>query len=343
VSKEPLPFEVLDFDALTRYFKSFVPGFSGTLQAELIHGGRSNLTYRISDGDRHWVLRRPPLGLVAPTANDIGREHRVVAALGPTPVPVARAVAYCDDSAVIGAPFSVASMVEGRVIRSAADGAALEQGDPPRIAKALITGLATIHAVPYREVGLSEFGRPEGYLRRQVDRWHRQWEIVTTRVLPRVDHLHAQLITGLPTESEASIVHGDFRLDNTILDADDLGVLAAIVDWEMATLGDPLADLGRMLVYWDPACTAVLPDGHSISANHEFPSVEDMADSYSAISGRSLDHPNFYRALSYFKLAVIAEGIHNRFLARLTVGDGFETVGSGVVPLIDAGLAMLAA
>jgi aminoglycoside phosphotransferase (APT) family kinase protein len=335
------PDSILDPVRLAPYFETHVAGFNGTLHVEPIYGGRSNLTYLISDGASRWVLRRPPLGLVAPTANDIGREYRVVTALRSTSVPVAEAVAFCDDLSVIGAPFSVVSMVDGRVIRTASDGAALSPAEASRAAASLVVGLATIHAVPYQEVGLGSLGRPEGYLTRQLDRWRKQWDTVTTAPLAGVSDLYMRLASAVPQESAATLVHGDYRLDNTILDPHDAGTLAAVVDWEMATLGDPLADLGLMLVYWDPLCGPVLPDGHAISANDGFPSVDEMARAYATASGRDLDHINFYRALGYFKLAIIAEGIHNRFLAGLTVGSGFDTVGGAVAPLVEAGLNLL--
>ena len=331
----------VDREALAAFFARHVPEFAGSLDAEPILGGRSNLIYDITDGTQHWILRRPPLGLVAPSANDIGREYRVVKALGPTSVPVARAIAYCDDPAVIGAPFSVVSKVEGRVIRSAADGAALDPADARAIADALIRGLVAVHGVAYQEVGLGDLGRPTGYLARQVSRWKSQWDLVATRDLPQVERLQRGLVATTPTESDATIVHGDYRLDNTILDPLDPTTLAAIVDWEMATIGDPLADVGLLLVYWDPACESVMPEGHSIAANPGFPAVGEVADTYATLSGRDLDHLAFYRALGYFKLAVIAEGIHNRFRDGLTIGHGFETVGAAVAPLIDAGLEIL--
>jgi aminoglycoside phosphotransferase (APT) family kinase protein len=330
--------EALNINALHKYFENYVPGFDGVFRAELIHGGRSNLTFLISDGIRRWVLRRPPLGLLAPSANDVGREYRVVAALGVTTVPVARAIAFCDDSSVIGVPFSVVSMVDGRVVRTAAEGAALDPADAARAARALVAGLVDIHAVPYREVGLGALGRPSGFLQRQVALWKRQWELVATRTLPSLNELHKRLASMLPTENDTAIVHGDYRLDNTILSPTDAGELAAIIDWEMATLGDPLTDLGLLLVYWDPVCAPVMPEGHAIGANNGFPSIDEMAQAYSLASGRSLEHLNFYRALGYFKLAVIAEGIHNRFEAGLTIGSGFETVSEAVAPLTDAGL-----
>jgi len=332
---------VLDRKALSAFFDRHVPEFGGSMEVEPIFGGRSNLVYDVSDGIHHWILRRPPLGLVAPSANDIGREDRVVEALGPTSVPVARAIAYCDDTGVIGAPFSVVSKVDGRVIRTAADGAALDPVDAGAIAEALVVGLVAVHAVLYHDVGLGELGRPKGFLERQVSRWKSQWDHVATRDLPEIDRLHKGLIAATPDESDATIVHGDYRLDNTILDRLDPTTLSAIVDWEMATIGDPLADLGLLLVYWDPVCAGILPEGHAIGANAGFPPMEQVADLYSNLSGRGLDRLAFYRALGYFKLAVIAEGIHNRFREGLTVGGGFETVGDAVTPLLHAGLRMV--
>lgn len=337
-----MPDAAPDPSTLSHYFRQHVPGFEGSLRVELIQGGRSNLTYLVTDGTTRWVLRRPPFGLVAPTANDLSREFRVVAALGPTAVPVARAVAFCDDLSVIGSPFSVVSMVEGPVLRSASDAAAISPEDADRLTTALVTGLSAIHAVPYDEVGLGDLGRPAGYLERQVHRWRRQWEIVGTRPLPPIAELHAKLAAGIPVESDATIVHGDYRLDNTILDPGDNARLAAIVDWEMATLGDPLADLGLLLVYWDPISGPIFPDGHAIEANQGFPPAGEVARRYTTASGRSLDNLRFYQALGYFKLAVIAEGIHNRYLAGKTVGEGFDTVGQAVAPLVEAGLRALA-
>ncbi len=314
---------------------------AGPLRAELIEGGRSNLTYLLTDGARRWVLRRPPLGLVAPTANDVAREFRVIYALGPSPVPVPEAVALCEDPDVIGAPFALATFVEGRVVRSAEDAASLSAAEAKRCASALVEALAAIHAVDPEAVGLAELGRPEGYLERQVSRWYRQWGTVRTRTLDLVDELHSRLEAVVPAESGSGIVHGDFRVDNTILATDDPGRVVAVLDWEMATLGDPLADLGVLLAYWDPAVTALLPDGHPISANPGFPSASEVAEEYGVVSGRSIEDLDFHRALAYFKLAVIAEGIHRRFEEGLTVGEGFEGTGEAVTALAERGLEVL--
>ena len=333
---------IVDVPALQRYFEEQVAECRGPLRLELIAGGRSNLTYRVTDGHSHWVLRRPPLGPLTPTAHDMGREHRVVAALGAGGVPVARAVSYCADPGVIGAPFSVASYVDGRVLRDGDEAAGLPAGDARRCAEALIDALAQLHSVDPVRVGLADLGRPVGYLERQVRRWHGQWARVATRDLPELDELHRLLVRATPPESGASIVHGDYRLDNVILAHDDPGTILAIVDWEMAALGDPLADLGLTLVYWDPVCEPVLGARHAPTANAGFPTALQLAARYAERSGRDVSSLGFYRALGYLKLAVIAEGIHARHLAGQTVGAGFDTVGSAVPALLLAGLDTLA-
>ena len=321
-------------EALESYFAAHVPGVRGPLRQTLITGGKSNLTYEVTDGHSRWVLRRPPLGNLTPTAHDMGREYRVVAALGASGVPVARAVCYCPDPSVIGAPFTVMSYVDGVVLRDGDLAAALAPADARRCAEALVDELARLHAVDPLDVGLSDFGRPAGYLERQVRRWRGQWDRVATRSLSTVDDLHRLLERATPAESGAAIVHGDYRLDNAILDRADPGTIRAIVDWEMATLGDPLADLGLMLVYWDPVCAPVLGVRHAPTANPGFPTGAELAARY----GRDIGSLAFYRALGYFKLAVIAEGIHARHLAGQTVGPGFDAVGSAVPALVATGL-----
>ncbi|RSM55856.1 acyl-CoA dehydrogenase [Actinoplanes sp. ATCC 53533] len=324
--------------ALRQYFEEQVAECRGPLRLDLIAGGRSNLTYRVTDGHSRWVLRRPPLGPLTPTAHDMGREHHVVAALGASGIPVARAVSYCADPGVIGAPFSIMSYVDGRVLRDGAEAAGLSADDARRCAEALVDELARLHAVDPGQIGLGDFGRPAGYLERQVRRWHDQWARVTTRDLPELAELHRLLVRATPPESGASIVHGDYRLDNVILAHDDPGTILAIVDWEMATLGDPLADLGLTLVYWDPVCAPVLGVRHAPTANAGFPTGPQLAKRYAERSSRDASTLGFYQALGYLKLAVIAEGIHARHLAGQTVGTGFDTVGTAVPALLRAGL-----
>lgn len=330
----------LDLPALQRFVDAVVPGV-GRLHAELISGGRSNLTYRLTDGRSTWVLRRPPLGGLTPSAHDMAREYRVVAALHGRGVPVARPVVLCEDTVVIGAPFALVEFVDGRVVRTREDLEALSDADVRRGAFALVDVLARLHAVDPTEVGLAAFGRAEGYLARQVRRWHDQWGRVATRPLPDLDTLHARLAEACPPESAASIVHGDFRIDNAILDPADPGGVRALVDREMATLGDPLADLGLHLAYADPAFDPVL-GGSAASTSPRIPAADELVARYAAASGRDVSGLGFHLALGYFKAAVIAEGINARHLAGMTVGDGFATVGAAAVAhLVAAGLAAI--
>jgi aminoglycoside phosphotransferase (APT) family kinase protein len=329
----------LDLPALQKFFDAEVPG-TDELHGELMQGGRSNLTYRLTDGRSTWVLRRPPLGGLTPSAHDMAREYRVVAALWDTPIPVARAVALCEDTSVLGVPFAVVDFVAGPVIRTREELHALPQAEITRCANALIDVLAALHAVDPASVGLGGFGRPEGYLGRQVRRWYDQWTRVATRELGDVERLHALLEQACPAEAGASIVHGDFRIDNAIVDPDDAATVRAIVDWEMSTLGDPLADLGLHLAYSDGAFDPIL-GGFAAATSPLMPGRDDVLQRYATTSGRDLPNINFYIALGYFKIAVIAEGIHARYVLGMTRGTGFDKVGAAVPPLAAAGLAAL--
>lgn len=333
------PVDGLDLPALHGFLQANVPSYRGELRAELLQGGKSNLTYLLSDGHSRWVLRRPPLGGLTPSAHDMHREYRAVAALSDSGVPVAHAVAFGDDT-VLGVPFSIMEYVEGTVIRTRRQLHALPQHQITGCAYALVDTLAGLHHVDVDAVGLGDFGRPHGYLGRQVRRWHDQWQRVRTRELPDIDRLYTRLAEACPQESETSIVHGDYRIDNAILDPADPTRVRALIDWEMATIGDPLADLGLHLVYSDPAFEPVLA-GSAASTSNRIPPPADLAQRYAIHSGRDLNRLPFYLALGYFKIAVIAEGIHARHQQGLTRGTGFDTVGEAVAPLAANGLRSL--
>jgi aminoglycoside phosphotransferase (APT) family kinase protein len=325
----------VDLPALTAYLGEAIE-LAGPLRADLMQGGRSNLTYRLTDGAHDWVLRRPPLGHVLPTAHDMAREFRVLEGLAGSDIPAPGPVVLCRDPAVLGCDFYVMERVEGPVLRDAAHTAGLDAATAARIADDLVDTLVTMHAaVPE---ALADLGRPDGFMARQVRRWHRQWDLSATRSLPELTVLVDRLAAAVPPPQAASIVHGDYRLDNLILRPAYDGV-AAIVDWEMATLGDPLADLGLLLVYWNPVTESVTGSRHPIAANSGFPGADAVAERYARGSGRDLADLGFYVAFGYLKLAVIAEGIHARYLAGETVGDGFDRVGAVVPDLVSAGLA----
>ena len=332
----------LDPTALAAYLDRAVPGLlaPGRLTAELIAGGKSNLTYRATDGTSVWAVRRPPLGHVLATAHDMAREFRIMSALAAVGFPVPRTIALCEDADVIGAPFYLMDFVDGHVYRSAADTAQLGAERARRITGNLIGTLAALHATDPAQVGLADFGRPEGYLERQVRRWKKQLDASGERNLPGFAELHARLAAAVPASDRAAIVHGDYRLDNTIVAEDDS--IAAVVDWEMSTLGDPVADLGLMIVYWDET-PGMSRDAvaSAVSPAHGFPSGAQVAEAYARETGADLADLPWCVALGCFKLAVIAEGIHYRYSQGQTLGGGFDQIGAMVAPLIQRGHAVL--
>lgn len=330
----------LDLAALQRFFDGAGVPTAGELRAELISGGKSNLTFKVFDDASQWVLRRPPTAGLTPSAHDVAREFRVCAALQDSPVPVAPTVALCDDESVMGAPFAVTGFVTGRVIRTVDDLDTLTGAEIDSCVDELVRVLAALHAVDHREVGLEAFGRPDGYLSRQVALWARQWERVKTRDLRDLERLHALLVEAIPTTSQAAIVHGDYRIDNTLVAADDPGRVVAVVDWEMSTLGDPLTDLAQMCVYRHPALDVILGEPAAWTSTR-LPSPDEIAQKYATVTDRSLDHWGFYLGLANFKLAVIAEGITHRHREGATTSDGFAEAYQAVEPLVAAGIAAM--
>ncbi|HZE37959.1 MAG TPA: phosphotransferase family protein [Stackebrandtia sp.] len=331
----------LDLDRLRSHVDAELPGlFAGPLEAQLIPGGKSNLTYSVTDGDNAWVVRRPPLGHVLATAHDMGREYRVMAALADTPVPVPRVRLLCDDAEVLGAPFYVMDYVDGTVYRSAAQTSGLGEQRAERLSHHLVEVLAALHTVDFDAVGLGDFGRPQGFLERQVRRWHRQAESSRSRELPDLDSLHDALAEGVPESARHSIVHGDYRLDNAIAAGDD--TIAAVLDWEMATLGDPLTDLGLLRMYWDgfdDLPRDLIADAVNPAAG--FPASAELIEMYTASSGIDVGQLAWYEGFACYKLAVILEGIHYRHIHGQTLGEGFASIGNLVAPIAAAGLERL--
>ena len=328
----------LDLSAFRRWYDGERPGeIQGDLEAELIAGGKSNLTYQVTDGASTWIVRRPPLGHVQATAHDMGREFTVMSALADTDVPVPRTFAHCPDETVLGAPFYVMERVEGTPYRSAAQ---LEELGPERtsaIAGRMVHVLGQLHDVDPAKVGLEEFGRPRGFLERQVRRWGQQLEGSKTREHPDADELHRRLTSQVPPEdpSVVGIVHGDYRLDNVLVSHDQI---RAVVDWEMATLGDTRTDLALLMVYDQLSAAAGGDLVSDVAKAPGYPSTAQQLASYAEAVGRQPGDMGFHMALAYFKLAVILEGIHYRFLRGQTVGEGFEGLGQGFDMIIAAGL-----
>ncbi|MFJ6790415.1 phosphotransferase family protein [Streptomyces angustmyceticus] len=329
----------LDLARLRAHLGRERPGMAGgPLRARLIEGGRSNLTYRVTDGTASWVVRRPPLGHVLATAHDMRREHRVISALHDTPVPVPETLLLCEDESVIGAPFYVMELVEGVPYRTAGQLAPLGPERTRAVVLSLVDTLVDLHAVDPEAVGLGDFGRPDGFLERQLRRWGKQLSASKNRDLPGIDELHEALGRALPASPAPAVVHGDYRLDNVLIGADD--TLNAVLDWEMSTLGDPLTDLGLLVMYSSdlglpesPVSTTSGAPGH--------PSPAELIERYAARSGRDTSALAWYTAFAWFKLAVILEGIHYRFTLGQTVGAGFDRIGELVPVFIDHGLTTL--
>ena len=306
----------IDVRRTTAWFAGNVPQAPPPLDFQVIAGGRSNLTYLVRDaGGGAWVLRRPPLSGVLPSAHDMGREHRIISALLGTPVPVPEAIGLCEDPAVIGAPFYVMRFVEGLVPRDeAAVRAAFDEPRRATAAESLVEVLVALHEVDPAAVGLGDLGRRDGYIERQLRRWTRQWEQSKTRELPAMDEAGRRLSEGVPAQQgPGTIVHGDYRLDNLILSP--AGEVAAVLDWELCTLGDPLADVGLLMVYWSDPGDDVLPLDSTVTALPGFPRGPEIAETYARGSGRDLSELDFYVAFGYWKLAAILEGVYARSAA----------------------------
>ena len=330
----------IDTAAVARWLSEAVPGaVDGPLRATLLTGGKSNLTYTITPATgRDLVLRRPPLGHVLATAHDMAREHRVMRALAGSSVPVPQMVALCEDDDVLGAPFYVMAKVDGTAYNRAAQLAPLGAARTRAISERMVDTLVDLHAVDHEAVGLTGFGRPEGYVARQVARWKAQLASSRSRPLPGIDELVTRLEATVPGRSDATIVHGDYRLDNLLVRDDRV---VAVLDWEMSTLGDPLADLAVLLAYHQLAETApdagdVLVTDAPLAPGHL--TRREIVERYAAASGRDVSALDFHLSLAFFKLAVILEGIHLRHAHGQTVGTGFDGIGDMIGPLIEAGL-----
>jgi aminoglycoside phosphotransferase (APT) family kinase protein len=331
--------EGIDVDNVTAWFVEQVPGAVPPLSFELIAGGHSNLTFSVTDtAGHHWVLRRPPLGQVLATAHDMGREHRIISALAPTDVPVAPAVGLCTDDAVNGAPFYVMDFVDGLIVRDASAAEQLTTVQRRTASESVVDVLARIHAVDLDAVGLSDLGRHEDYIPRQLKRWYGQFEKSKTRELPMLEEVYESLERLVPDQGPATIVHGDYRLDNCMVGDD--GAIVAVLDWEICTLGDPLADVGLLQVYWSDPGDAPAATGGGATALDGFLRRPDLLARYAELSGRDLSAIDYYVAFGYWKLACIIEGVYARYIggAMGHRGDSssFDFFGQQVVALVES-------
>jgi aminoglycoside phosphotransferase (APT) family kinase protein len=310
---------------------------------EFIAGGRSNLTFEVTDAaGRRFVLRRPPLGHVLATAHDMVREHRIISALGRTSVPVPTALALCTDDTVNGAPFYVMAFVDGVVLDS------IEKADllplPLRrvAAEHLVDVLADLHAVDVDEVGLGDLARREGYVARQVKRWSAQWDNSKTRELPAIEEVARLLRAHMPEQHGVSIAHGDYRFGNCLTDVAN-GRISAVLDWELCTLGDPLADLGYLGVYWSDPTAAVRLRTNDPTGAEGFPAYTEVVERYARATGRDVGGIGYYVAFSSWRLAVISEGVYARYVLGAMADDAsdLEQWKLGTEQLADRALAAI--
>ena len=334
--------EGIDAAAVEAWMAEHIEGLTPPLAFSLITGGHSNLTYSVTDAaDGHWVLRRPPLGQLLATAHDMGRQPRIITALAPTDVPVPGIVGPSADDSVNGAPFYVMDSDDGVVARDEATATNLTPDQRARAGASLVEVLHRIHSVDIDAVGLGDLGRREGYLERQLKRWNGQFEQSRTQVaegaLPDLGALHDRLALAVPPQQQDSIVHGDYRLDNCMLGPD--GSVIAVLDWEICTLGDPLADVGLLMCYWpDPGDAAALPQVSTVSLPG-FPRRADLLAAYAKRSSLDLSGIDYYIAFGYWKLACIIAGVYARY-AGGAMGDagregaeGFRTMIEGIEKL----------
>lgn len=312
--------------------------------ARLIAGGKSNLTFELTSPAGQLILRRPPQGQLLPSAHDMGREARVQRALAQTPVPVASVVFAETAAQTLDTPFYVMEKVAGHAIRDAIPpGYAAAPAQRRDIADALVDAMADLHSIEPAAVGLGDYGRPEGFLARQVGRWRKQSLASRSHDVPELDALAAALEADLPASPPPAIVHGDFRLDNCLMDLTDPGRVAAVLDWELSTVGDPLTDLGLLMFYWPQSGEPQIPLVPTVTTLEGFPPRSHLLSRYAERTGRDVSAVPFYEAFARFKFAVIIQGVAARSAAGMMAGQDFGDVETDVVRLAEAGLDVLAA
>ncbi|MFN7919628.1 MAG: phosphotransferase family protein [Bryobacteraceae bacterium] len=330
-SAPPRPGEELDAARLAEYLHGALAG-DGAIEIEQFPSGHSNLTYLVRRGglvrreSEEWVLRRPPFGSKVKSAHDMGREYRVLSRLSKVYPPAPEPILYCEDESVLGAPFYLMRRLHGMVLRRKWPESIT--GDPAlsrRICEAFIDNLAALHAVDAEAAGLGDFGRPQGYVRRQVEGWSKRWTDARTEDIPDMDSTAAWLGANMPPDGGAAIIHNDYKFDNVLLDPDDPTRVTGVLDWEMATLGDPLMDFGTALSYWidasDPAEFRAL--AFSPTWMPGFLDRRGVVERYEQATGRSVAHPIFYYSYGLFKLAVILQQIYYRYFHGLTKDERF--------------------
>lgn len=326
----------IDVPAVTAWLAERLDGVDPPLRFTRIGEGQSNLTFRVEDArGRTVVVRRPPLGTILASAHDMGREYRIQSGLGTAGARVPRMLAFCEDVQVTGAPFYVMEHVDGLVLTHVDTAESMTGAARATAARSLVTTLVELQRVDLDAAGLGDFRRPESLASRQLRRWTRQWHDSKTRELPVIEAVAARLADELPEERESVLVHGDYRLDNAVLAVD--GEVLAVLDWELCTVGDPLADVGLTIAYWNELGAAAGRETslfrEPVTAVPGFPSADDVARLYGELSGRPLGELGFWVGFAYWKIAVIVEGVYRRWLNDPTNGSDAGTLQPAVARL----------
>ncbi|MFN6130773.1 MAG: phosphotransferase family protein [Planctomycetota bacterium] len=328
----PLPVrkgEELPIEPLEAYLLEHLPGSSGPLTVEQFSHGHSNLTYLLKLGDREMVLRRPPFGNQVKTAHDMGREYRVLSQLHSIYAPAPRPFLYCEDPSVLGDAFYVMERRHGVILRKRLpSGLAIDEPTAKRLSESAIDNLVALHTLDYQSAGLSGLGKPEGFVQRQVEGWSKRYVQAMTEPIPGMDRIATWLSENIPSDSRASVIHNDYKYDNLLLDPDDLTRVEAVLDWEMATLGDPLMDLGTTLGYWveanDPQELQVAAFGPTTLPGTLTRS--QLIERYQDQSGQTVNNPVFYYCFGVFKIAVIVQQIYARYVRGHTQDPRFANL-----------------
>lgn len=332
---EVRPDERLDETKLAAYLKGILPGVDHPPLVRQFGGGAANLTYLLDYGTHQYVLRRPPLGQVAKSAHDMAREYKVLSVLYQAFPYAPRAFLYCDDPSIIGADFFVMERRQGVVVRRSMPPAFETLPDAPRrMSAALVDALAEFHAVNYQAIGLGDLGEPGGFITRQIEGWYKRWHAAKTMEVPEMENVHAWLQSHQPPVSTPSLVHNDYKLDNIMFDPSDPGILVAVFDWDMCTLGDPLNDLGALLTYWtEPTDPPYLQGMAMMPTGLDFMSRSELVERYALKSRRSIHDIHFYHTLGLFRLTVIIAQIYIRYKRGQTQDQRFEAFGT-MIPLM---------
>ena len=326
------PDERFDETRLAEYLRGKLPGADQPLTVRQFSGGAANLTYLLGLGSRSYVLRRPPLGPVAPSAHDMGREYRVLSVLHRAFPPAPQAFLFCENPDIIGAPFFVMERREGVVVRRTLPETYQAMEDAPqRMSRVLVDTLAAFHAVDYHALGLDDLGKPDGFVSRQIEGWNKRWHRAKLHDLPEMDAVYAWLRDHIPETSDVTLIHNDYKLDNVMLDPTNPGRVVAVFDWDMCTLGDPLSDLGALLTYWtgpdDPPFLQEIARTFIPVGDPRFLTRAELVSRYAECSGRDVSNIRFYHVLGLFRLTVIIAQIYIRYHRGQTQDRRFEAFG----------------